>query len=250
MALTARQPVVARVSLLDLDRDLGRALGEDQAAAAARELTARVVRVAPGCWHPVAAEAPGPAALGALVIEGLLVREVSRAHSASAELLGPGDVIRPWQRDEDSFVPAEVSWFVPDGARVAILDARLAASLARWPAVAAELFGRLAGRSHSQCLTLALTQVRRLDHRTLLYLWGAGERFGRMTPDGVALRLPFTHERLALLVGAHRPSFTTALRKLERAGLLLRGSDHELVLTPEARETVAELAAPAAAVAA
>jgi hypothetical protein len=43
-----------------------------------------------------------------------------------------------------------------------------------------------------------------------------------MTPDGVRITLPLTHEVLSMLVGTHRPTVTIALQRLARAGLLTR----------------------------
>lgn len=241
------QARLARASLLALDPDLGRGL-DAALTQRAQALTVHVARVPAGDWSP--ALAGGPGALGVLIVDGLVVRETACAESLSAELLGPGDVVRPWSQGDGSLVASATAWFVPEGARIAILDARLTAGLAQWPSIATELFARAERRAHTQSVLRATSQLRRLDHRTLLYLWQVGERLGRVTPAGVALRLPLTHERIAALVGAHRPSFTTALSKLERAGLLQRGDDYELVLTAAAREAVADLAATEPALAA
>jgi len=46
----------------------------------------------------------------------------------------------------------------------------------------------------------------------------------------VAVRLPLSHQRLADLVGAHRPSVTTAMGQLARAGALSRHKDGWWVL--------------------
>jgi CRP-like cAMP-binding protein len=48
--------------------------------------------------------------------------------------------------------------------------------------------------------------------------------------DGIAVPLPLSHQRLADLVGAHRPSVTTAIGDLGRAGSLSRGDDGTWVL--------------------
>lgn len=132
----------------------------------------------------------------------------------------------------------EVSWFVAEDARVAVLDSSLTKGLAEWPAVASELFGRAMRRAERQLIERAITQVRRVDTRTLLYLWHLSERFGRVTPSGIVTRIPLTHERLATLVCMQRPSLTTALSRLERAGLLVRGDDYEYVLTAAAQDAV------------
>jgi len=55
--------------------------------------------------------------------------------------------------------------------------------------------------------------------------WHLAERWGRVGRDGVTITLPLTHELLAKLVGAARPSVTTALGDLAARGLLTRDQD-------------------------
>ena len=51
-----------------------------------------------------------------------------------------------------------------------------------------------------------------------------------MTREGVAVRLPLTHRMLAELVGARRPTVTTALGQLEDRGALTRRPPDEWLL--------------------
>ena len=51
-----------------------------------------------------------------------------------------------------------------------------------------------------------------------------------MHPDGVVVPPPLSHQRLADLIGAHRPSVTTAMGELTRAGTLSRRDDGDWVL--------------------
>ena len=51
-----------------------------------------------------------------------------------------------------------------------------------------------------------------------------------MTPDGIVVPLPLGHQRLADLVGAHRPSVTTALGELGRDGAISRRQDGNWLL--------------------
>jgi len=44
------------------------------------------------------------------------------------------------------------------------------------------------------------------------------DRYGRVGPGGVELSIPLTHDLISQLVGAHRPSVSTALGRLEHAG--------------------------------
>ena len=60
------------------------------------------------------------------------------ADHVSAELLGPGDLLRPWQTPSNSsLLPVDVLWSVLSPSAFAVLDRRFAAELARWPEVTA-----------------------------------------------------------------------------------------------------------------
>lgn len=229
----------AVTSLLTVDPDLGSPLDPEEAPRAARALPVWVARVQPGPWQPRFKR--GGTTLGVLIADGLIFREVKSAAGCSAELLGAGDVLRATQEDEHSMLAGRTSWFVAEEARIAMLDGALSGGLAAWPTVAGELFGRVHRRVERQLTERAITQVRRVDERTLLYLWYLSERIGRVTPAGIVTRIPLTHERLAMLVCMQRPSLTTALSRLERSGLLVRDEDYEYVLTSEAQAAVPAL---------
>jgi DNA-binding IclR family transcriptional regulator len=72
---------------------------------------------------------------------------------------------------------------------------------------------------------LAIAHHQRVDDRLLLTLWHLADRWGRVTPMGVILPMPLPHQRLADLVGAHRPSVTTATGELVRGGRIKRRDD-------------------------
>ncbi len=62
-------------------------------------------------------------------------------------------------------------------------------------------------------------------------LWQIAERWGKITPDGVTLSMPgLTHETIASLVAASRPSVTKAFGDLRDRGLLERRPRGMLVL--------------------
>jgi hypothetical protein len=56
----------------------------------------------------------------------------------------------------------------------------------------------------------------------LALMWAFADRWGRVTPEGIVIRLRLTHATLAELAGASRPSVSTALGRLERTGRLRR----------------------------
>lgn len=219
------------VLLLDADPDLGAGLAEEEFAAARRHLRARVLELDVGGWDPPRAPT-GNRDLGLLVIEGVLTRDVSVRGRCCAELVGDGDVLRPWDQLEalGASVQHTYSWDVLERARVAQIDARVAAALTRWPAVASALVSRALRRVRTMGLQYALTQVPGVDVRLHLVLWHLADRWGRVTPAGVVLRLPLTHQLLGRLIGARRPSVTSALQRLDRDGLVLRMEDGSWLL--------------------
>ena len=73
-----------------------------------------------------------------------------------------------------------------------------------------------------------------MERRLLMLFWALSGRWGVVTPRGVHLRLRLTHEALGRLVGARRPSVTTALGALAETGALER--------TPEGYRLLAECA--------
>ena len=60
----------------------------------------------------------------------------------------------------------------------------------------------------------AIAHLTRVDDRLLALLWCLAERWGRVVPGGVLVSLRLPHRTLAGMVGARRPSVTTALGQL------------------------------------
>lgn len=219
------------ISIVDADPDLADLLDESERERARREALTRVRRLSSGTWDVASAFEPDMHHRGFLVIEGLLSREVDVLGRRCVELLGVGDVLRPWRWDDDgSHVHAEVGWVVLEPTRLAVLDHGLVVRMTPWPQLGLELFARGTRRAHSLAVALAIAHHQRVDDRLLLTLWHLAERWGRVTRDGIAVPLPLSHQRLADLVGAHRPSVTTAMGDLVRAGAVSRGEDQVWML--------------------
>src|ERR1700742_1467021 len=85
--------------LLELDPELGCLLAPERRAQAERELRVRVSAIATGEWDAGRLDEADPAHYGLLVIEGGLARELVLESTVSSELLGPGDIVRPWRID-------------------------------------------------------------------------------------------------------------------------------------------------------
>jgi CRP/FNR family transcriptional regulator, cyclic AMP receptor protein len=219
------------ISLIDADPELGDLLDAESRRRAQREALTPVRRLSPGDWNVAEAIEPDSHHRGFLIIDGLISREVDVLGRRCVELLGAGDVIRPWSWDEDgSHVKAEVGWVVLEPARMAVLDHRLIVRITPWPQLGLELFSRGTRRAHSLAVSLAIAHHQRVDDRLMLTLWHLAERWGRVRPDGVVVPLPLSHQRLADLVGAHRPAVTTAMGELTRAGSISRRDDRTWLL--------------------
>ena len=218
-------------SLLDVDPDLGDDLAPGELEQARRALVAAVVELDPGPWEPSTLELGEQGALGLLIAEGFVLRDVAVGQSKCAELLGACDVIRPWQDSGAGGVLAtEVDWRVLTRLRLLVVDRRVMEAMTRWPGVAMALVGRTVARSQNLAVALAITSVRGLELRMLALLWHLADQFGRVTRDGVVLALPLTHEVLGRLAGATRPSVSTALKTLENDGLLSKHAGGGFVL--------------------
>jgi CRP/FNR family transcriptional regulator, cyclic AMP receptor protein len=218
------------VRLLEEDPDLGGLLSGSRRADAERELVVRVHRLGVGVWDVSRLEGAGSDHVGLLLLEGVVAREVIVADHVSAELLGPGDLLRPWQTPSSSLLPVDVLWSVLSPSAFAVLDRRFAAELARWPEVTACLFDRLSERSLRLATTQAISQLTRVDRRLKALLWHLAERWGRVSGDGVVVPLALTHRILGQLVGARRPTVSTALGELAERGELTRRVDGSWVL--------------------
>lgn len=219
------------ISIVDADADLSELLDTAERERARREALTRVRRLSRGAWDAGTAAQPDIHHRGFLIVDGLLSREVEILGRRCVELLGAGDVLRPWQWDPDgSHVHAEVGWMVLEPTRLAVLDHGLVVRMTPWPQLGLELFARGTRRAHALAVALAIVHHPRTDDRLLLTLWHLAERWGRVSPEGIALRLPLSHQRLADLVGAHRQSVTTAMGDLAREGALSRRSDGAWVL--------------------
>ncbi len=218
-------------SLLELDPDLGQLLDGERLAAARQELRVAVHPLQPGAWDVAKLSGASPDHVGLLVLDGVLAREVLVSDTVSTELLGPGDVVRPWRlHDGSGLLQHSVRWSVLTRSRIALLDRRVGAHLGRYPEVNTAIIDRVNERALRLAVTQAISQLNRVDRRLLALFWHLAERWGRMTPDGVAVPMTLSHRMLGQLVGARRPTVSTALGELARHGELLRRDDGSWLL--------------------
>jgi CRP/FNR family transcriptional regulator, cyclic AMP receptor protein len=211
------------VCLLDALPDAVRIMSEDEVDRARGELVARVIARREGDWPTPVEEVFDPLAMGLLVMDGLLARHVRLGETTTTELVGPGDILRPpdLEGGEPQF-PAGIEFSVLEDARLALLDREVTAAVCRWQPVVTAIVTAAARRSFGLAELLALSHLRRVDARLIVLFWQLAYRFGRVQADGVSVPLRLTHETLGRVVGAQRPSVTTALNQLEAAGRVSR----------------------------
>jgi len=224
-----RSPATA---LLDLDPDLGADLSPDRFSRARAELVVRVVRLPRGEWAGHGLSSISHQNVGLLMLDGVIAREVVLEDTVSTELLGAGDLIRPWAGGEDPQLLAnEVRWQVLADARLAVLGRSFAVAVGRFPEVYGVLLDRLCAHAQRLATTQAIAHLNSVDRRLLALFWHLSERWGRVSSEGVIVPLTLSHRLLAEIIGARRPTVSTALKELELGGRLLRRDDATWLLT-------------------
>jgi CRP/FNR family transcriptional regulator, cyclic AMP receptor protein len=208
------------VSVIDADPGLAEVVPPQRRSQASQATAAATIDVSAGSWRRARDTDRARGGYGLLLLEGLMIRRAGLDGRYGAELLGPGDLLRPWQRD--GVLPVEWTWRAVTASRLAILDPRWAARAAPWPQLGAELAGRAVARAVRTVTAMAIAQQPKLEDRLWMLFWELADRYGRVHADGVRLDVPLTHEALSHLALARRPSVSGALTKLSQSGRLRR----------------------------
>lgn len=228
------------VRLLDHLPDLAADLDDDEADAARRALRLPAIALSAGrCSMRVCEADPrvAGAPIGLIVIDGLLVREVTLAGRTSTCLYGPGEVLDP-RPDPGSPLMTAATVSCPDEAVVAVLDDRILAAARRWPQMITRLFAYTLHQLERSDIRSAVGKLERVEDRLLAFFWLLAERFGRRGPDGVTIARPLTHEAIGQLIGARRSTVSLGLHALYDQGLLARLDDGSWLLAPESLQRV------------
>jgi hypothetical protein len=223
-------PTVCHV--LREDAELADAIHPERRDEAIDHCTAREVRLPVGVGMDE--NSPLNAGLGMLVLSGLLVRRVGIDGRFGAELLGEGDLLRPWQWELDSAtLPLEMGWSIVEPVRLALLDDDFVERcLGSFPEMAPMLVGRAMQRARNLAVNMAIVHQARVDSRLHMLLWHLAGRWGRVRTEGTVVPFRLTHTLLADLVAARRPTVTSALSELARRGLV-RSNGTEWILSGE-----------------
>jgi CRP/FNR family cyclic AMP-dependent transcriptional regulator len=240
----ARREPGGVVRVLREDPDLLRDVGDATAHAAREAAIAPALTLSPGAWRPPRDPERFSRHLGLLLLSGLIMRTIELAGAESPELIGAGDLIRPWDDHEGEVASVAFAsvFTVLTPVRFAVLDEAFCRTICRWPTVVSALVGRTVQRTRWNSVHLALSRLQRIDSRLLLLLWHLADRWGRVRRDGVELPVRLTHAQLAKLVGAQRPSVTVALRGLAESGRVVRAPGGGWLLTGGPPEEAMRLA--------
>jgi len=217
------------VALLGVDAALRAAVPADDRRFAERVLVVPRRDLPDGQWSPGMLVGDGARPLAALVLRGLVTHDVILAGRCSANLLGPGDLFRPW-RSPDTSLPCDARWTAAGGAAIALLDARFVRAARRWPGLATAVYERMAEQLDDAAVRAAIVALPRVEERVLALFWQLADRWGVVRPDGVVVRLALTHAVIGELVGARRPTVSLALQALAEDGLLRRQAADAWVL--------------------
>ena len=230
------QPVAQGVRVLDADPDLGANLTRERFEQARQALVARVETVPRGAWTPDAEGRPGrqrrhrPARPRGRARPPALAAATARAPSCSDRVTC---CARARTASASCSRPSRVAFRVDRAAVLAHLDVRFVARSARFPEMTGELISRALDRSRLLARMLAVAQLPRVDTRLLIAMWHLSERWGTVRPEGRVLPSFLSHELLGWIVGARRPSVTTALGQLSQRGLVMRQDDGTWLLGDE-----------------
>lgn len=226
-------------SLLRLDPDLAQLLTPERLVQAQLDLRVNVLAVEAGGWDPRHAGAPCPADIGVLVLSGVIMRELCVHETPSGELFGPGDIIRAIPSASTELLERSVRWDVLERASVASMDRGIGHLLRRYPEVMAVVLDRLNARAERLAVTQAISQITGVHTRVEALLWHLAERWGRVGADGVIMPLRLSHRMIGSLVGARRPTVSTAIARLADDGRVARRFDGTWLLCAGAPPTSA-----------
>ncbi|MFL5844540.1 MAG: helix-turn-helix domain-containing protein [Solirubrobacteraceae bacterium] len=238
--MTADTEAPQRIALLDADPDLARHVTADEAPRARRQVTAPLLIVPEGVFHPAGALGAGKNPFAAIVLSGLVARELTVGGQPTLRLLGPGDIIHGNPVEAGLLIPEE-SYTATLPTRLAIIDDHFLLAVRHWPRLLTALVERSGEQLDSTLIQLAISQQPRVEDRLVAMFRALAERWGHVTTDGVIVPLSLTHEALGRLIGARRPTVTLALKALAAERRLERQDDGSWLLFDLAERSVGDL---------
>lgn len=198
--------------MLDVDAKLAAVIAPRERRRAVEASRAPVRFLSAGEWE--FEPAPETMSLGALILKGMVVLRMDFAGRTHLEVLGDGDVLNPWRLATDTPLQEQTQIHVMQSGYLALLDRRFVLQMTPWPEIFVELMRREIWRTRRMMLQACILSRSRVDERLEFMLWRLAEQFGRMTRDGLLVRLPFTHLQLAEMIAARRSTVSVAAGRL------------------------------------
>ena len=213
-------------SLLDLDPELGTLIRGERVQRATRDLQVQLHALPRGDLDPAALLTRSAADIGVLIVSGIVMRQADIHGEPSGELLGPGDLIRPAPDEAPSAgFEGDTKWLALRPLQVVPIGTPVTVTLCRYPEVLITLLERIEARARRLTVSQGISQLTGVDLRLETLLWHLAERWGKVTPGGVILSLDLSHRILGILIGARRPTVSTAAALLAAQGRVSRLAD-------------------------
>jgi hypothetical protein len=223
----------ATINLLKIDPDLAEHCPPHQLFEATRRVVTDFRPLRRGSWDPLGL---GRDAFAAYVVSRSLVRTLRLGPRYAAEVVGPSDIFRlrdnPVLTDE---LALHAEFEVIEAAQIAVLDARVRMLFPRYRWLDEAIHDRIERRATALNYQKAANGNEKVRCRALAALWYTGTMWGTRTRIGTVL--PYhhlTHQHLADIVGASRPTVTEALGKLFDEGFLTYDAEGRFVLLGDA----------------
>jgi CRP/FNR family transcriptional regulator, cyclic AMP receptor protein len=120
---------------------------------------------------------------------------------------------------------APARWTVLCPTSVAAITGSSARALWAYPELTTMLLDRVDARAERLAVAQGISQITGVDMRVDALMQHLAERWGRVRPDGINVPLRLSHRLIGALVGARRPTVSTALAHLYERGRVRRQSD-------------------------
>ena len=114
---------------------------------------------------------------------------------------------------------------------MAVPDRHSTRAMRVYPEVTAVVLDRLNARAERLAVSQAISQITGVEMRIEALLWHLAERWGRVGTAGLIIPVALSHRMIGALVGARRPTVSTAIARLTDEERVLRRPDGSWVLT-------------------
>jgi CRP/FNR family cyclic AMP-dependent transcriptional regulator len=221
----------SRVRLLEADPELGARLEGKELDQARKYAMLPALHLDKGRWNiRQLRDARGVRGevYGFVLTEGMITIDASFAARRAARVLAPNELILLEGWDNDT-LPVQWGFTVLEPTTIAVLDARLEVIAQHWPSLMTALVIRGADQTRHALLQQAISQLPRVEDRLLALMWSLADSRGIVRGDGVHVPLSLTHETLAQMIGARRPTVSLGLKALGERGVLTPDGDGWLI---------------------